>query len=179
MDEPAGSSESTAAEASAAAAEASAAAAESPPASGAAAGAAAASPAASDGRAAAAGPPARSKQTSFSAGTKVRLIGLSARPELNGVLGVVAGPLDGGRYPVRLGDGAGLRVKPTNLRIGTPRGAGGPVPLRMSEEERQRIPLPRNVPKLLEFVEDAGASDGAKLEHAAQRPERSSVCHRP
>lgn len=99
-------------------------------------------------------------------GDRVRLINLVARPELNGCLGQIAGPLEpeSGRYPVKLSDGGGLKVKPQNLRKGTPAAAGGPVPLQIDEEERKRIPLPRNVKKLLAFVSDPTTSDGAKLE---------------
>lgn len=96
-------------------------------------------------------------------GDKVRLIGLKSRPEYNGVLGTVVGPLEGGRYPVRLEENGGLKVKPSNLRKGTPAAAGGPVRLPISDEERKLIPLPRNVKKLLAFVE-SDVSDGAKLE---------------
>lgn len=140
----------------------------------------------------------------FASGAKVRIIGLDSRPELNGILGEVVGPLDAGRYPVRfLSGGGGAKVKMENLRIGvrakpklypgyesllamarahdflfyvnsshasqrrlsqTPSGAGGPVSIKIDEEERKRIPLPRNVKKLLAFVLDNASSDGAKLE---------------
>lgn len=104
----------------------------------------------------------------FTIDEKVRIIGLEARPELNGVLGTVIGPLQNGRYPVKLDGGntkgGGLKIKPNNLRKGTCAAAGGPVPLPIDDDERQRIPLPRNVKKLCEFVRDNSASDGARLE---------------
>jgi hypothetical protein len=100
----------------------------------------------------------------YNIGDKVRIIGLEKRPELNGCLGQVVGPFTDGRYPVKLSEGGGLKVKVSNLRKGTPAAAGGPVPLRIDEEERKRIPLPRHVKKLLLFVSDPATSDGAKLE---------------
>ena len=55
----------------------------------------------------------------FASGAKVRIIGLDSRPELNGILGEVVGPLDAGRYPVSfLSGGGGAKVKMENLRIG-------------------------------------------------------------
>lgn len=104
--------------------------------------------------------------SSLGVGSKIRLVGLLAKPELNGLFGEIIGPEEDGRFPVRLAGSStgGLKVKPANLRKGTPGGAGGPVNMLIDEEERKRIPLPRNVKKLLAFVVDPSTSDGAKSE---------------
>ena len=57
-------------------------------------------------------------------GRRVRIAGLSARPELNGWCGVAAS-YDGERYDVTLeGDGKGVRVRAANLRAAE---AGNPA----------------------------------------------------
>ena len=55
-------------------------------------------------------------------GVRVRLCGLAARPELNGCIGEVVGPIaEGGRIPVRIllpaeFAGQGVKLKPANVQ---------------------------------------------------------------
>lgn len=47
----------------------------------------------------------------------VELMGLSAKPELNGCKGVIIESIKSGRYGVLLDDGTGVNVRPENIRI--------------------------------------------------------------
>eukprot|EP00964_Phaeocystis_antarctica_P013321 scaffold7294_cov75-Phaeocystis_antarctica.AAC.1 len=52
----------------------------------------------------------------FAVEQHVKLQGLQARPELNGQVAVVLGPLHDGRYPVKvIGTLEPIRIKPINL----------------------------------------------------------------
>lgn len=60
----------------------------------------------------------------IAAGSRVRLVGLTTRAELNGFYGSVAGSMEEGRYPVQLitpsarrACPSGIRVKPVNLMV--------------------------------------------------------------
>lgn len=50
-------------------------------------------------------------------GDSVELMGLSAKPELNGCKGVIIESIKSGRYGVLLDDGTGVNVRPENIRI--------------------------------------------------------------
>eukprot|EP00933_Yihiella_yeosuensis_P043520 TRINITY_DN3834_c1_g1_i1.p1 TRINITY_DN3834_c1_g1~~TRINITY_DN3834_c1_g1_i1.p1 ORF type:complete len:344 (+),score=85.43 TRINITY_DN3834_c1_g1_i1:51-1082(+) len=58
-------------------------------------------------------------------GDKITVHGLSGRPELNGVSGILVGPGANGRVRVKLDTGAEIDLKPANLGVQAPSGSAG------------------------------------------------------
>merc|ERR1719217_1932533 len=67
--------------------------------------------------------------SSFRSGQRVRVVGLKARPELNGLEGTVnEWDETQGRWKVRMDDGAGKMYKPENMEVVAEQSGGAAAP---------------------------------------------------